>query len=305
MGAYAGRRLIQSIIVVIGVSFMAFGVMFLSGDPVLAIVGETASVEQVERVRAELGMDQPWHIQYANFLSGAVRGDFGTSIRHGQPSLQLVLERMPATLQLTSVAMLLAMIVSIPAGLVGAVKRNTVWDGLVMVVAIVGQALPSFWLGILLMLFFGVHLDWLPISGRGDWTHLVLPAVTVAAFPMARNARVVRSAVLEVLNADFIRTAKAKGLADAVIVLRHAFRNALLPVVTLLGLEFGVLLGGTVVVETIFAWPGVGRLIITSIQGRDFPVVQAAVIFLAMTIVVINLMVDLSYAVLNPRIRYQ
>lgn len=287
----------------LGVSFIAFGVMFLAGDPASAMIGEDWTREQVAEFRRQMGFDQPWYVQYGRFLSRAARGDLGVSLRQRQPNVSLILDRMPATLELALAAMLISVVIAIPAGVVSAASRNSWLDNLTRLGAMLGQAMPAFWLGIMLILIFGVGLRWTPVAGRGGLAHLILPALTLSAYPVARNARMMRSSVLEVLGQGYITTARAKGLREVLVLTRHAARNALIPVVTLIGLEFGALLGGAVITESIFAWPGVGRLTIQAIYGRDLPLVQAAVIVLAAVFVLINLLVDLLYVVLDPRIR--
>lgn len=303
MWRYIARRLLQTIIVLWGVSFIAFGVMFLAGDPASAMVGEDWTREQIAEFRRQMGFDQPWYVQYGRFLSRAARGDLGVSLRQRQPNLTLVLERMPATLELAAAAMFLSIVLALPAGVISAARRNTWLDNVASLAAILGQSMPAFWLGIMLILIVGVGLRWTPVAGRGGLEHLILPALTLSAYPIARNARMMRSSVLEVLGQAYITTARSKGLREIVVLSRHAVRNALIPVITLIGLEFGALLGGAVITESIFAWPGVGRLTIQAIYGRDIPLVQAAVIVLAAIFVLINLVVDLCYVVLDPRIR--
>jgi peptide/nickel transport system permease protein len=303
MWRYIARRLLQTFIVLWGVSFIAFGVMFLAGDPATAMVGEDWTREQIAEFRHVMGFDQPWYVQYGRFLSRAVRGDFGVSLRQRQPNLTLIFERMPATLQLAACAMLLSIVIAIPAGVISATRRHSWLDHGASLAAMLGQSMPAFWLGIMLILIFGVGLRWTPVAGRGGLAHLILPAITLAAYPIARNARMMRSSILEVLGQAYVTTARAKGLREFLVITRHAMRNALIPVVTLIGLEFGALLGGAVITESIFAWPGVGRLTVQAIYGRDIPLVQAAVIVLAGIFVVINLLVDLFYVVLDPRIR--
>jgi peptide/nickel transport system permease protein len=277
--------------------------MFLAGDPATAMVGEDWTREQIAEFRHVMGFDQPWYVQYGRFLSRAVRGDFGVSLRQRQPNLTLIFERMPATLQLAACAMLLSIVVAVPAGVISATRRHSWLDHGASLAAMLGQSMPAFWLGIMLILIFGVGLRWTPVAGRGGLAHLILPAITLAAYPIARNARMMRSSILEVLGQAYVTTARAKGLREFLVITRHAMRNALIPVVTLIGLEFGALLGGAVITESIFAWPGVGRLTVQAIYGRDIPLVQAAVIVLAGIFVVINLLVDLFYVVLDPRIR--
>ncbi len=307
MANYILRRIPQLILVLFGVTVVSFGLMFLSGDPAELWLGPAAEVmtaDQIEEWRENMGFNRPWYVQYVDYASDAVRGDFGTSFRHGRPALELIAERMPATMQLAVLALLLSVAAGIPLGILAAVKRNTPIDGVAMLFALMGQSMPSFWIGIMLMLFFGVQLRLLPISGRGGIEHLILPSITLAFFYVAQNARVMRSSMLEVLGLDYIRTARAKGLSKQRVIYRHALKNALIPVITLIGLQVGAMLGGTVIIETVFAWPGVGRLVVTSIGAKDFPVVQAGVVVLASSFVLANTIVDLTYAMIDPRIRY-
>ena len=304
MSQFIIRRLLKALVVLFGVTFFSFGMLFLTGDPALLMANEQWTEADLEEFRHQMGFDRPWIVQYADFIGRAVQGDFGTSLRHRQPALKLVLERMPATLELTFAAMILSIVMAFPVGIISAVKRHSIYDHISMLAALLGQSMPVFWLGIMLILVFGVWLRWLPVSGRGDWQNLVMPAAALALYPVARNARMVRSSLLNVLAQEYVMTARAKGLAPRVVLFRHAFRNALIPVVTLIGLQFGVLVGGAIVTETIFAWPGVGRLTVQAIYGRDFPIVQAAVTVLAASFVLINLTMDILYAFLDPRIKY-
>ena len=304
MQRYILRRLIQGIAVVFGVSLVTFGLLFATGDPAALLLPLDATQEERDQVRARLGLDDPIIVQYGRFVGGAVRGDFGQSIRQSEPALSLVLERLPATLELTVTAMVIAVLVAVPAGLIAAAWRGTIVDQAAMFVALLGQSIPSFWLGIMLLLFFSVQLELLPPFGRGSWENLILPAVTLAMYSMARTARLVRSGLIDVLGQDYIRTARAKGLSEALVLRRHALRNALLPVVTVLGLDLAHLLGGAIIVETIFAWPGIGRLAVNSIGARDYPVVQAAVFLVAVAYTLVNFLVDVLYAYLNPRVRF-
>jgi ABC-type dipeptide/oligopeptide/nickel transport system permease component len=303
MNTFLVRRLAQAGVVVLGVSFVVFFILHLTGDPTLLLLPPDATAEEIRRFRSAMGFDDPLVVQYARFLGGAVRGDFGESLRHGQPAMRLVLERLPATVELASAAMLVALAVALPAGVVSAVRRNTPVDYLSTTVALLGQSMPTFWLGIMLILVFAVRLGLLPSSGRGDIEHLVLPALTLGLFTTARMMRLTRSGMLEVLGQDYIRTARAKGMSEAPVVWKHALRNAAVPIVTIAGIELGALLGGSVITETIFAWPGVGRLSVQAIYNRDYPVVQAAVFVLATTFVAVNLLVDILYTYLDPRIR--
>ncbi len=303
MVTYIIRRLLQGIVVLFGISFVSFGAMFLAGDPTNLMINETWTQDQIDDFRHRMGFDRPWPVQYVDFLSNAVRGDFGTSIRTTDPAFSLVIERMPATLQLTFASLLFSTLGAIPLGIISAVKRNTLPDYLSMSFAILGQAVPLFWLGILMIQLFGLQLRWLPISGRGTIKHLIMPAIALGTFSLAANARLIRSSLLEALGQAYVVTARSKGLAERVVVIRHALRNALIPVVVIVGLQLGTLLGGAIITETIFAWPGVGRLTVNSIYNRDFPVVQASVTLLASIFVVTNIGVDIICAYLDPRIR--
>jgi ABC-type dipeptide/oligopeptide/nickel transport system permease component len=305
MTAYLLRRGWQSLLVLFGVSAVVFLILHLTGDPALLLLPPDATAEDIARFRTAMGFNDPVVVQYARFLRGALRGDFGESVRHGEPALDLVLERLPATFELAGAGLLLALCLAIPAGIVSAVRRNTIVDYVSTVVALLGQAMPTFWLGIMLILVFSVRLSWLPSSGRGDLEHLILPAITLGLFTTARITRLTRSGMLEVLGQDYIRTARAKGMNEPPIVWKHALKNAAIPVVTIVGIELGTLLGGSVITETIFAWPGVGRLSVQAIFNRDYPVVQAAVFLLASTFVLVNFLVDIVYTYLDPRIRFR
>jgi peptide/nickel transport system permease protein len=295
--------LLQSLLVLFGVSFVVFFILYLTGDPAMVLLPPEATAEDIRRFREAMGFNDPFIIQYGRFLAGALRGDFGQSIRHGEPAFHLVMERMPATFELAGAGLAIALCLAIPAGIVSAVRRNTAADYVSTVVALLGQSMPTFWLGIMLILVFSVHLNLLPSSGRGGLQHLVLPAITLGLFTTARITRLTRSGMLEVLNQDYIRTARAKGVSNPPIVWKHALKNAAIPIVTIVGIELGTLLGVSVITETIFAWPGVGRLSVQAIYNRDYPVVQAAVFLLATTFVLVNLLVDVVYMYLDPRIR--
>jgi ABC-type dipeptide/oligopeptide/nickel transport system permease component len=301
--AFALNRLLRAGVALWLVSTVVFVVMRLSGDPAPLLLPPDAPRAEIFRVRAELGLDRPLPVQYAVFLGQTLRGDFGRSIHFRAPALGVVLERLPATVELGLTSFLLAVVVALPVGLVSALRRNTLVDHGAMGLALVGQAAPTFFIGILLILVLSLKVGWFPTSGRGDWSHLVLPALTLALFGMASVARLTRSAVLEVLSADYIRTARAKGLGEWLVVAKHTLKNAAIPIVTITGLHFGGLLGGAVVTETVFAWPGIGRLAIQSIYNRDYPVVQCAVFLSAAMFIVINLVTDLVYGALDPRIR--
>ena len=303
MTSFLLRRLLRAVIVLWGVTLISFGVLFLKGDPSDAMAGADWSRQDRENFRQAMGFDRPWPVQYLDFLSKAVRGDFGNSLSQHQPTFQLVMSRMPATLELAGAALLVAIGFGLPLGVLSATQRNGWGDHLAMGLALLAQAMPVFWLGILLILIFGIAIPILPVAGRGGIENLILPAVALGAHSLARNARLIRSSLLEVLGQDYVRTARAKGLNERAVVVRHALRNALIPVVTLIALDLGFLLGGSVITETIFAWPGVGRLIVAAIHARDVPLVQTAVTVLAVIFVLLNVAVDLIYTRLDPRIR--
>lgn len=300
---YLVHKVFHTALVTFGVVTLVFVALRLSGDPAATMLPGDASVDELAALRHELGLDKPLHLQYVTFLASAITGDFGTSLRHQQPAFALVMERLPATLELAFAALLLSVVVALPLGIVAAIHRGRIADMLAMGFAVVGQATPYFWMGIMLILIFAVELQWLPTSGRGGFERLILPAVTLGTHFMAVLARLTRTSMLEVLGQNYVTTARAKGLSEWVVILTHVLKNAAVPVVTLIGLQFGTLLGGAVVTETIFAWPGVGRLAVQSIFVRDYPVVQAGVFVLALTFVAINLVVDLLYGYLDPRIR--
>jgi len=300
---FLGQRLFRALISLWLVSTVVFVVMRLSGDPVPLLLPPDAPTSEILRVRHDLGLDRPLPAQYAIFLANLARGDFGRSIHFREPALEVVRGYLAATLELGLTAFFVAALVAVPIGLFSAMRRNTLVDHAAMGVALIGQSAPTFFLGILFILLLSLKADLFPTSGRGDWRNLVLPALTLGAFTMASIARLTRSAVLEVLRADYIRTARAKGLAETWVVAKHTLKNAAIPIVTITGLQFGTLLGGAVVTETVFAWPGIGRLAIQSIYDRDYPVVQCTVFLAALMFVVINLCVDLIYGVLDPRVR--
>jgi ABC-type dipeptide/oligopeptide/nickel transport system permease component len=323
MWHYTIGRLLQAGVVIVAVTLITFLTLHMAGDPTYLYVSERASAAEIQQVRERLGFHRPLHVQYLTFLAGLVRGDTGRSLTYRVSAMRVVLERLPATIELTLMSLLIAIVFAIPLGVIAALNRGTVVDGGIMALAMVGQSIPSFWLGIMLILSVGLGLSWLPISGhvpviepllRGDiaqvWRnlpsalrYLIMPAFTISLFSMSRNARLVRSSMLEVLSQDFVRTARSKGLREWGVVFRHALRNAWMPVITMLGLEFGFLLSGVVVVETVFSWPGVGRLVFNAINQRDVPLVQSAVIVFSVVFVVSNLIVDLLYARLDPRVR--
>ena len=297
------QKLGHTAIVVFCVLTLVFVVLHMTGDPVMMLLPPNASREEIDALTRTLGLDQPLIVQYGRFLARIARGDFGTSLQHQQPAMGLVAERLPASALLAVTALGLAVAVALPLGIVAAARRGTVLDRLAVALAALGQSAPIFWTGLMLMLVGSVILQLLPTSGYGTWRHLILPALTLASYPMAAIARLVRSGMLEVLDADYVRTARAKGLPERRVVLKHTLRNAALPIVTVVGLQFGLLLGGAIVCEMIFSWPGVGRLMIFAIYNRDFPLVEAAVFVMAMVFVAGNMLVDLCYAWLDPRVK--
>lgn len=297
------QRLLQMVPVLIGISIITFLMLHLTGDPAQVILGPEATTAAIEQLREEMGLNDPLLVQYGRFVANAVRGDFGTSTRYRQPALQLFLERIPATLQLASLSLLFSVVVGTAVGVIAAVNRNRSIDSVVRVGALLGQAVPNFYLGLVAIIIFAAELQWLPAGGRGTWKHLILPVFALGTFYSAITSRFVRGAMLEVLESDYVRTARAKGLRHSAVVLRHAFRNALIGVVTLIGLQTGSLLSGSVVTETVFSWPGIGRMAVQAISTRDFPVVQVTIIMTAVLFVLINLLTDVLYGVIDPRIR--
>lgn len=305
MYQYIARRLMLTVPVVIGVSIIVFSIIrMIPGDPARAIAGVQATPEFIEQVRVRYALDRPLHVQYGLFVSGLVRGDLGQSTFSRRPVAVEIGERFPRTLTLASISLLIATLVGVSAGIVSATRRNSLFDNASMLVALVGVAAPVFWMALMLQLLFSVQLRWLPATGLGTWRHLVLPSITLGMASAALMARITRSSMLDVLRQEYITTARAKGLSERIIVYKHALKNALIPVVTVLGLQFGILLGGAVLTETVFAWPGVGRLLVDAILRRDYPVVQGTVLLLAFLFVLINLVVDIIYAFLDPRIHY-
>jgi peptide/nickel transport system permease protein len=298
------RRLLLAIPVLLGVATLVFALIHLiPGDPVQAMLGDAASPESVADLRGRLGLDRPLAVQYAAFLGGAARGDLGVSLRTNERVTAAIAARLPATIELAFAAMFVAIAIALPAGVVAAIKAGTGVDHAATTLALVGLSLPNFWLGPLLAIVFSVRLGWLPVSGRGTLAHLVLPAVTLGAPLAAVLARMTRTSLIDELRELYITAARARGLSTARIVLKHALRNSLIPVVTVLGLQVGAVLTGAVITETIFAWPGVGRLLIQSIGFRDYPIVQGCILLIAVTYVSVNLLTDMAYAYLDPRIR--
>ncbi|MBS3737126.1 ABC transporter permease [Candidatus Bipolaricaulota bacterium] len=311
MLTYIVRRLFILVVVVLAVTIIAFSMVHLiPGNPAQIMAGINASPEDVKMMSKKLGLNKPLYIQYIDYMNGLLHGDFGTSIRTGRSVAHQLLTRYPATFELAVVSIFIALSVSIIGGVTAATHHNTFIDNLTMLGALFGVSMPSFWRGLMLMFLFSLLLGWLPVSGRGDpytleWLrHLILPSVALGVGSAAYLVRLVRSNMLEILNEEYIKTARSKGLRETFVIYRHALKNAFIPIVTMAGMQFGYLLGGTVVIETVFAWPGLGRLMINSIFARDFPSIQGAVLMLAVSFALVNLIVDLTYAFLDPRIRY-
>lgn len=305
------KRLLLLAVVAIGVTAFTFSLMhFTPGDPAMVIAiaryggAESISSELIEWIRHQEGLDAPIYIQYTKWLNHIIHGDWGRSLITTEPVLDRILTRFPATLQLALVGMIISLLIAIPVGILSAVKQNSVIDYLSMTGALLGVSIPNFWLALLLILLFSLHLGWLPVCGKGGIEHIILPAITLGMGMAAITTRLVRSSMMEVLGQDYIRTARAKGLTEKLIIRKHAFKNAMIPVVTIIGLQFASILEGAVIIETIFAWPGIGRLLVDSIFARDFPIIQGCTLFIAMIIVLVNIIVDISYTYLDPQVQY-
>jgi ABC-type dipeptide/oligopeptide/nickel transport system permease component len=301
---YLLKRLWHTVIVVVGISMISFFFIHLSGDPVMLMLPGDASHAEIEALREQMGFNDPLYEQYLRFAWQALRGKFGNSLYYKVPAMELILERLPASLELAVAAMLIALVVAVPVGIISAVRRGSLLDMGSMLGALFGLSMPHFWLGIMMILLFSVELGWLPTSGRGSLAQLVMPAIALGMSLTAMFARLTRSVMLEVLSLDYIRTARSKGLREWIVISKHAFKNALIPIVTVAGMQFGFLLGGTVIIETVFAWPGVGRLVIQAIFNRDYPLVQSIVLVLALIFVAVNFLVDMLYMYLDPQISY-
>ena len=302
---YLIKRLLSTIPVLIGISLLLFFMLrMLPGDPAQVLAGQMASQEDIELIRHQLGLDRSIHVQYAFFLSRLARFDLGRSARTQNPVTEEIWARLPNTMLLAVVAITLACLFGIPAGIISAVRPYTWLDYVVTSTAIFGISMPVFWLGLMLVVVFSIILQWLPAGGTGTWRHVILPSFTLAAFVVAFIARMTRSSMIEVLSQDYTTTARSKGLKEQVVIIKHALKNALIPIITVIGLQFGMLLGGAVLTETVFAWPGVGRLIVDSITGRDYPMIQGAILVFGLLYILVNLVVDLLYAYVDPRIRY-
>ncbi len=306
MRSYLVRRLLLALPVVLGVATLVFLLIHLiPGDPVEIMLGESALPADRDALREALGLDRPILEQYGSFLWGLCRGDLGVSLQQRRPVTALIREHYPATLELTLAAMLISLLIALPAGILSGIRQYSFWDHSTMFLALLGVSMPNFWLGPLLIWVFSIQLGWFPVSGKGGLAHLLLPALTLGASMAAIVARMTRSSVLEVLREDYVMTARAKGLSEARIILKHVLRNAMLPVLTVVGLQFGALLAGSIITETIFSWPGLGTLMVKAIQTRDYPVVQGCVLVIALSYVLVNLFTDLLYGVIDPRIRYE
>jgi peptide/nickel transport system permease protein len=305
MPRYLAARAAQAVVAIFFALTAVFFLVRITGDPVILFLPLDVQPKDIAEFRHLLGFDQPVWVQYLAFLDRAAHGDFGASLRYRVPALPLVLHRFPATFELAAVSLALVSAVAVPIGILSAARRGSAVDSVGIAVTALGQAVPGFWLGLMLIWIFGVWLRWLPVSGFGDWRHFVLPAITLAAFYAAQIARVTRSAVLDALGQDYVRTARAKGIRETGVLVRHVLKNAAIPVVTVFGLNAGQVLGGAVVTETIFAWPGLGGYILNALLGRDFPVVMVGVFMTSVIYVAMNFFVDLSYLWLNPQVRYQ
>ena len=304
MGTYVVRRLLQAVVVLWGVSLIVFFLLRLApSDPISLLLAETASPQQIAEARHELGFDRPVYVQYLLFMERAIQGDLGRSLFYKEPALGVILRSLPNTLFLGGIAFVLSVAVALPVGILSALRRDSIWDYLGVGLALLGQATPPYWLGLMLILVFSVNLRVLPTSGSFGPEYVVLPAVTLAAVLMPIVTRLVRSGMLEVLHEDYVRTARAKGLRERVVVGQHALRNMLIPLITVLGLQLSSLLGGAVIIEQVFAWPGVGRVAVNAISSRDYPIVQASILVVSGAFVLMNLLVDVLYAWLDPRIR--
>jgi peptide/nickel transport system permease protein len=305
MALYLVRRSFQAFVVFLVVTLIVFFILHVSGDPVQLLMPETATPDHVEAMRRSLGLDKPLMVQYGLFLKNAIRGNLGISFYHGQPALKLVLERLPASLELVAATMLMSLVLAVPIGVIAASKRGKVFDRISLLGSLAGISAPPFWIGIASILIFSVELQWLPSSGRGDWTHLILPAGSLAFYRLALFIRLIRAGMLDILTQDFIRTARSKGLSERVVTYKHALKNTLIPFVTIAGMQMGSLLAGAVVTELVFAWPGMGRLFLQSINKMDFPVIIAWSLVTATIFLLVNLAVDIIYVWLDPRIRHE
>ena len=297
-------RIAQSILVLCGIVLIVFFMVRVTGDPTALMVSREASAETVAAFREAMGFNRPLPVQFVDFIRKALTGDLGNSLHYRSPALPLILERLPATVQLAGVAIVMAAAIALPLGMIGGARPGSVWDALARTVGLLGQSVPNFWLALVMIIVFAVKLGWFPSFGRDQLSSVVMPAFVLGLAPMGQMVRLMRAAVLEITSEDYIRTAFSKGLPTAVIYARHVLRNAAMPVVSVLGVQFGYLLGGSIYIETIFAWPGLGRMVAEAVQGRDFPLVQAIALFTGVIVVVLNILTDVAYALIDPRIRY-
>ncbi|WP_408008484.1 ABC transporter permease [Pseudalkalibacillus sp. A8] len=313
MGKYIIRRIFDLLPTIFVVAVIVFIITrMIPGDPAAVMLGPQASVEDIEALREELGLNAPLYTQFLQYISNLATGDFGVSLTYNEPIVHLILDRFPNTLVLAVSALIIAFMIGVPAGIISASKQNSLLDYSVMLISLIGVSMPIFWLGVMLVLYFSVNLGWFPATGMGTLEdgfipyikHLILPSITLATIPMATFARITRSSMLEVISQDYIKTARSKGLSEFWVICKHAFKNALTPLLTVLGMQISMMLGGAVLTETIFSWPGMGRLIVDAIDKRDFVVVQGTVLFIAVIFVLVNLLVDIMYKVVNPRVNY-
>lgn len=302
MGAYILRRILQSLIVILGVIIITFLISRVLGDPVALLLPPEATPEQRAYLTRDLGLDRPLYIQLVVYVGKVIRGDFGLSFRHQEPAMKLLLDRVPASIYLSLVATLISIFIAVPLGIISAIKRGTIFDRIGMTLALIGQSIPAFWAGIMIILLFGVKLGWFPPSGYGGPKHVIMPAVTLAFFFAAATARLTRSSILDVLDMDYVRYARLKGVPEFVVIMRHVLRNAFITILNIVALQLGLLLGGAVITEFIFSWPGIGRLSLDAIYNRDYPVIQATVVVAASFFVIINLLVDMIYSASDPRV---
>ncbi|NOX60736.1 MAG: ABC transporter permease [Chloroflexi bacterium] len=304
MQRYFLSRILQSILLLFGVLFLVFFMVRITGDPAALMMPRTASPEQIEAFREAMGFNRPLIVQFVDFVRGVMVGDFGNSLHFKTPALPLVLERLPATLQLATAAMLMAMLVGIPLGLIGGLNPGSIMDSLARGLALLGQSVPNFWLALILISFFAVKLGWFPSFGRDEWKSVVLPAFALGLSTMGQLARLTRSSTLEIRSEDFVRTAYSKGLHPRTIYAKHIFRNVAIPLVSVIAVQFGYMLGGSIYIEFIFSWPGIGQLLQQAIGWRDFPLVQAIAVFTSLAVLALNLLTDVAYVLIDPRIRY-
>ena len=302
MKGYLFVRLVRLVLVWLGVSLITFLLLRLAGDPARLVLGDFASVEAIREYRSLHGLDRSWPEQYLSFIGGLLQGDFGRSLRYQAPILPIVLERVPATAELAGASLVISIILGVALGIIAALRKDSLVDYVARGIVLLAQGIPNFFLAILLVLFFSVQLRWLPTGGRGTWQQLILPAFVLSFVLMPLTVRVTRSSLLDIISQNYVRTARAKGLKERMVFLRHVLRNSALPIITILGVQTATILSGSIVTETIFSWPGIGRLIVSAIIGRDFPLVQVAVLIIATAVVIVNFLVDLLYGILDPRI---